>query len=92
MHWEQSGHRSGKSLATTMGAISGAIAGKDVEIAVRDDGGRMMNLLTEHLNSTMLNYYATDNEVVIEGAGSVRVNDIARAPKAARQVEDVEYA
>ncbi len=72
------GHRQGKSRAILLGAIQGASQGASVALVTNDVNGTMSRLCDE-LSDTKFNYYATSDEIILEGRGDIHVSEGGRA-------------
>ena len=57
-----------------MGAINNAMQGKSVFLAT-NNVTETVSVLCDLLGDTPLNYYATRNEIVLENAGFIEVQD-----------------
>lgn len=67
------GRRQGKSRATLLGAIQGASRGASVAL-ITNDVNSTMSRLCDELSETKFNYYATSDEIILEGRGDIRVS------------------
>lgn len=72
------GHRQGKSQAVIRGAIQNAAGGASVALFTNDVNGTMSRLCDE-LSDTKFNYYATSDEIILEGRGDIHVSEGGRA-------------
>ena len=72
--FQQNAHRSGKTVVIYMGAINNAMQGKSVFLST-NNVSKALDVLCDLLRETPLNYYATRNEIVLEDAGFIEIQD-----------------